>query len=137
MRLTLLFYAAFGVYHAQGRYTSPDFYRWVVGEWFQIALDLLIFASFLVLTLGALIRSLRARSLPWWHGATALGAILLAEFVWRYGVNNLPGLGFKDVAIAVDATKPIVAALGVAAIIAERKAHAAKPSSVHSNEATV
>ncbi len=120
-RLTLIFYAAFAASHVQDRHTSPYFYRWVVGEWFQIALALLILAAFLMVVFGALTRSLRHRRFPWAHAASAFGALVTAELIWRYGVNSLPGMGFKDVAIALDIAKPVVLALGLAAILSERR----------------
>lgn len=120
-RPTLLFYAAFAASFVQDRYTSPDIYRWVVGELFQTALDLLILAAFLVVVLGALIRSIRHRRFPWAHAACAFVALVTAELIWRYGVNSLPGMGFKDVAIALDLAKPIVLGLGLVAILSERR----------------
>jgi hypothetical protein len=88
---------------------------------FQTALDLLILAAFLVVVLGAMISSLRHRRFPWAHAASAFVALVTAELIWRYGVNSLPGMGFKDVAIALDIAKPIVLALGLAAILSERR----------------
>ena len=93
----------------------------MVGEIFQTALDLLILAAFFVVLSGALIRSLRHRRFPWAHAAFAFAALVSAELIWRYGVNNLPGMGFKDVAIALDIAKPIVLILGLAAILSERR----------------
>ena len=128
-RLTLLFYASFAVSFVQGRYTSPEFYRWVVGELFQTAIDLLILASFLIVIFGALTRPLRHRRFPWAHAACAFGLLVAAELIWRYGVDRLPGMGFKDVAIALDIAKPVVLALGLAAILSERKLRLRRASS--------
>ena len=136
--LTLLFYVAFAASYVQDRYTSPDFYPWIAGEFFEIGLGLLTLTAFLVLTLGAFIRSVRAGGFPWWHMTAAIGALMTAEVVWRFGVNGLPGMGFKDVALVIDVAKPIVAALGVAAIIAERRRRVRSASTPHHvHEATI
>jgi hypothetical protein len=119
--LTLVFYAAFAASVVQDAYTSPEFYRWVVSAAFQMVLVLLILAAFLVVVLGALLRSLRVGRFPWGHAAAVIGALVGAELIWRYGVNSLPGMGFKDVAIAVDMAKPAILLLGLAAILSERK----------------
>jgi hypothetical protein len=128
-RLTLVFFAAFAASFVQDRYTSPDIYRWVAGDMFQAALDLLILAAFLVVVLGASIRSLRHRLLPWAHAASAFFALVTAELIWRYGVNSLPGMSFKDVAIALDIAKPIVLMLGLASILSERRLRLRRASS--------
>jgi hypothetical protein len=52
-----------------------------------------------------------------------------AELIWRYGVNSLPGMGFKDVAIALDIAKPIVLTLGLVAILSERRLRLRRASS--------
>jgi hypothetical protein len=96
---------------------------------FQAALDLLILAAFLVVVFGALIRSLRHRRFPWAHAASAFFALVTAELIWRYGVNSLPGMGFKDVAIALDIAKPIVLMLGLASILSERRLRLRRASS--------
>jgi hypothetical protein len=113
----------------QDRYTSPDFYRWVVGEWFETAIVLLILAAFFIVVLGALIMSLRVGRFPWRHAACAAGALVTAELIWRYEVNSLPGIGFKDVAIALDIAKPVVLVSALAAIHSERKSRSGPLSS--------
>ncbi len=120
-RTTLLFYAAFAV--CLSNRVSGEVYWWPVGKWLQIGIgiNLLIVLEFLVLTMWALITALKARSLPWAHGFAALGSLVAAHVIWRYVIDDLPNNGFKDVGIFVNLFAPAVFALGIAAILSERK----------------
>lgn len=118
-RTTLLFYAAFGVFFSNR--VSAEMYRWLVGKWFHVGLYSLILLAFLVLTLWSLITALRAHRLPWAHGFAALGSLIAGDLIWRYVVDDLPNNRYKDVGIFTDILAPAVLALGIAAILSERK----------------
>ncbi|WP_300537409.1 hypothetical protein [Sphingosinicella sp.] len=118
-RTTLLFYAAFGVFSSNR--VSAEMYRWLIGKWFHISLYSLIALAFLVLTLWALITALRARRLPWVHGFVALGSLIAGDLIWRFVVDDLPNNRYKDVGILTDIFAPAVLALGIAAILSERR----------------
>jgi hypothetical protein len=61
-------------------------------------------------------QSVRTRGLP--RGMIVLaGGLVAAELFWRFLAHGLPLNGYKVVAMAVLITQPLVAALGVAAVI--------------------
>ncbi len=62
------------------------------------------------------LHSMRTRTLP--VGVIVLAATMfVAELFWRFVARDLPLNGFKVVAFAVLVMQPVVAALGVAAVV--------------------
>ena len=126
MRVTAVFYFAFAVWSVAASRKSSDFYRHAIGEFPDLVLTMLILGLFLVLMMAAMIEGIRRRRLPWGHIVAAAAPLLAAEIIWRLGLDRLANLA-KDAAIVADVTKPLLLALGVAAIFAQRAAAASPP----------
>jgi hypothetical protein len=81
----------------------------------QLIMSGLIYLSALGLVGVSTYSFVRLRSFP--NNALFLfGSLLGVELLWRLLIYDLPGYGFKLVALAVYAGQPVVAALGVASL---------------------
>jgi hypothetical protein len=116
--ITFIFYLAFAAWFAALRYQAPSFYHDIVGGWLEIALNLTIVIALAALLIVVVIRAFRRRGRPWTHLLIIIGAIGVAEFIWRLGISRGPP-DFKLVGMFFDVGTPLVAALGILSFVFE------------------
>ena len=72
-------------------------------------------------------RSWRNRKIEWILPATALLSLVGMETLWRTWIGNLPFQLWKVVAFYLDVALPLVAALGVTAVITDARERSSSP----------
>jgi hypothetical protein len=117
--LTIMFYVAFALWFTATRYSSPGFYDWLLAPIVGDVLRLCTFALFFIVAILAVRRATRAASFPWLDGYIAGGAIVGFDLFWRFFLSPLARDAFKLASISLDIGTPLIAALGVGAMIAE------------------
>ncbi len=119
--LTIGFYILFALWFTAIRYSGPGFYSRLVSPMFQDALVLATVAVFGAVGMFAARRGIKARAAPWADLLAAGGSIVAFDLVWRFYLSPHAWDAFKLASVALDAATPVVAALGVAALIGEWK----------------
>ena len=120
------FYVAFALWFTATRYSAPSFYSWLIAPAAQSALSIVTIVLCPTAIVLATRRALRDGSLPWLDLAVVGCTLLGFDLFWRFYLSPLAGDAFKLTSIAVDIATPLIAALGVVAVVREFKqpAHA-------------
>ena len=116
---TVAFYVAFALWFTATRYSGPSFYSWLVAPVVETALGLGTVALFLITLIVAARRAVRTRSFPWLDLAVIGCAILGFDLFWRFYLSPLAWDAFKLTSIAIDIATPLIAALGLAAVVSK------------------
>jgi len=116
--VTVVFLIAAAASFVEQTYVGGRAYGLAVGR----ALSLLILLSVLGALLPSIIRTARLRALEWRPATIAFAAFLAAELIWRCLLA--PSVDVSKIASAVITVgEPAIAALGVAAVVAEWSRH--------------
>lgn len=118
---TVAFYIAFALWFTATRYSGPGFYSWLVAPIVQDALGVVTFGLFCVIAILAARRALKAACFPWTDAVALGGSFVAFDLFWRLWLSSQAWDAFKLTSGIVDATTPIIAGLGIAAIIGEWK----------------
>jgi hypothetical protein len=116
---TVAFYIAFALWFTATRYNSPNFYDWAFAPIVGNVLGLCTVALFFVIVGLAVRRAVRAASFPWLDVAVVGAAIIGFDLFWRFYLSPLAWDAFKLTSIALDIATPLIAALGLAAVVSE------------------
>lgn len=120
----LILFAALGT---SSSFVDVGFYRHTVGRFIEIGLVSISFLSLLALMALCVWRSWRNRKIEWILPATALLSLVGMETLWRTWIGNLPFQLWKVVAFYLDVALPLVAALGVTAVITDARERSSSP----------
>lgn len=116
---TIAFYIAFALWFTATRYSSPGFYGWLLAPIAGNVLGLSTTALFFAVVVLAARRAVREASFPWLDVAVVGCAIIGFDLFWRYYLSPLAWDAFKLTSIAIDIATPLIAALGLAAVVSE------------------
>lgn len=116
---TIAFYVAFALWFTATSYSSPGFYGWLLAPIVGNILGFSLIALFLVVVVLAGRRAVREASFPWLDLAVVGCAIIGFDLFWRFYLSPLAWDAFKLTSIAVDVATPLIAALGLAAVVYE------------------
>jgi hypothetical protein len=64
-------------------------------------------------------RSMRTATIPWLDLAVFGLALLASDMFWRFYLSPHAWNAFKSISVLVDASTPIIGAIGVAALVGE------------------
>ena len=117
--VTWIFLPSVAASRTQAAYVNVGFYRHQLGPVAEASLTLLFLVCFAAVLAASLRRSARGRAFEWPIPLIAFASFLATDLIWRWLVDPLPLQGFKIVAVVLDAATPLVAALGIAAALAE------------------
>ncbi|MCJ8159940.1 hypothetical protein, partial [Sphingomonas sp. LaA6.9] len=117
--LTVAFYIAFALWFTAIRYSSPGFYGWLLAPVVGTVLTLGTIALFFMVVVLAARRGVRAASFPWLNAAVIACAIIGFDLFWRFYLSPFAWDAFKLTSILLDMATPIIAALGLAAVVGE------------------
>jgi len=109
--LAAAFLVASALWFTATRYSPPSFYG-SLGS----VLAILIFALVVAVIFVA-----SRRALPWREIALTVGALISFEAFWRFYLSRTAWDAFKLTSIALDIGTPLIALLGIAALLAGRK----------------
>ena len=117
--LTVAFYVIFALWFTATRYSSPDFYGWLLAPLVGDVLVLCTIGLFSVIVVLAARRGFRTASFPWLD-ATAIGcAIIGFDLFWRFYLSPFAWDAFKLTSVGLDMATPIIATLGMVAAVGE------------------
>ena len=117
--LTITFYLAFALWFTVMGYSGPGFYGWLIHPLAQFVLGIVLCSIFFAVVVAVARRSLSLASIPWPDLAIFGGALVAFDLFWRLYLSPHAWDAFKVTAAVVDAAAPIIAAIGVAALVIE------------------
>jgi hypothetical protein len=116
---TTMFYVAFALWFTATRYSGAGFYAWLAAPIVQDALTIVTVGLFCVVAILVVGRGLRAATFRWSDVAIVGCSLLAFDLFWRFYLSPHAWDAFEFTSAIVDAATPLVAALGLAALVAE------------------
>jgi hypothetical protein len=117
--LTIAFNVAFALWFTAMSYSGSGFYGSLINSTAQDVLGLTLWSIFAAVVIAVARRSMRMATIPWLDLAIFGLSLLASDMFWRLYLSPHAWDAFKFVSVLVDASTPIIGAIGFAALVGE------------------